>query len=267
MPLLPVLKVKTVWAALCLMLMALWSATAMAAPEFPVLTGRVVDQANLLSPEQEADLTSKLQGLENATSDQLVVVTLDSLQGYEIEEYGYQLGRHWAIGQDGTTANAQGQKLKDNGVLLIVAPNERKVRIEVGYGLEPVLTDAMSGLIIQQAIVPAFRNGDYPGGIIAGTDAILEQLSIDRGVAIQKAQAAAQQSAPAQKMPIWVVILVILFVILFARGWLPFFILDALFRGGGGGGGWSGGGGGGFGGGGFGGGGGGFGGGGASGGW
>jgi len=232
-------------------------------PIFPALTGRVVDQANILPPEVEQDLTLKLQGLEDATSDQLVIVTLNSLDGYDIEDYGYQLGRHWGIGQDGTRANARGNKLKDNGILLIVAPNERSVRIEVGYGLEPVLTDALSGLIIREAILPAFRNGDYAGGIVAGSDLIIEQLSLDRGVAIAKAQAAAQQSARApERPPAWVIILIFIFIALFSRGWLPFFLLGGL--GGGRGGGFGGGG---FGGGGFGGGGGGFGGGGASGRW
>jgi uncharacterized protein len=98
---------------------------ASAEPTFPTLSGRVVDDANLLSPEDEQTLTEELKQLEDKSSDQLVVVTLPSLQGYPIEDFGYRLGRHWGIG----TAKL------DNGVLLIVAPNERKVRIEVGYGL------------------------------------------------------------------------------------------------------------------------------------
>ena len=102
---------------------------------FPTLTGRVVDEANILDPAtQRAALTQKLADLEAKSTDQVVVVTLKSLQGTSIEDYGYQLGRHWQIGQ----------KDKNNGVLLIVAPNERKVRIEVGYGLEGTLTDLVS---------------------------------------------------------------------------------------------------------------------------
>ena len=99
-----------------------------------------------------------MKALEDKSSDQLVVVTLPSLQGYTIEDFGYQLGRHWGIG----TAKL------DNGVLLIVAPNERKVRIEVGYGLEPILTDALTKIIIENAILPRFRAGDFPGGIKDG---------------------------------------------------------------------------------------------------
>ena len=106
------------------------------AQAFPKLAGRVVDQADLLDPAQEAALTAKLEGLETRTNRQLVVATLSSLEGYEISDYGYRLGRVWALGQDG-----KGESEKDNGVILIIAPNERKMRIEVGYGLEPVLTD------------------------------------------------------------------------------------------------------------------------------
>ena len=115
-----------------------------AEPTFPALTGRVVDDANLLDPADEQALTADLKALEDKSSDQVVVVTVPSLQGYAIEDYGYQLGRHWGIGT----------KQLSNGVLLIVAPNERKVRIEVGRGIEPILTDALSKVIIENAILP-----------------------------------------------------------------------------------------------------------------
>lgn len=223
------------------------------AQTFPPLTGRVVDRANILSPAVEQRLTEKFAALEAATTDQVVVVTLDSLQNYEIEEYGYRLGREWGIGQAD----------KDNGVLLIVAPNERKVRIEVGYGLEPVITDALSSVIIQSRILPAFREGRMEAGIEAGADAIVEQLTIDRGVALERAQAAQAQVSAEPDVPVWVIILIVLFLVFFGRGWLPFLFLSSMS---GGGRSWGGGGGGGFGGG-FSGGGGGFGGGGASGGW
>lgn len=145
-----------------LLFLALWLAhappRAAAEPIFPELTGRVVDGAGLLSPPQEAEIAGQLESLEARTTDQVVLVTLPSLQGYPIEEFGYRLGRHWGIGQKG----------KDNGVLLIVAPNERKVRIEVGRGLEGVLPDAIAKIIIANAILPRFRSGDFPGGIEAG---------------------------------------------------------------------------------------------------
>jgi uncharacterized protein len=137
--------------------------------DFPALTGRVVDDANVLDPATRAALDQKLADLEAKSSDQLVVVTLKSLQGTSIEDYGYQLGRHWQIGRKGT----------NNGILLIVAPNERKVRIEVGYGLEGTVTDAVSRLIIENAIIPRFKANDVPGGINRGVDDIISVLTGD----------------------------------------------------------------------------------------
>src|SRR3569833_3244320 len=134
---------------------------ALAAPSFPALSGRVVVVAHILSQQTRDDLDQKLANLESRTSSQLVVASLPSLQGYEISEYGYQLGRAWGSGQ---------AKL-NNGVLFIVAPKERKVRIEVGYGLDPILTDALSEIIIQQAVLPRFRSGDFDGGTQAGVAA------------------------------------------------------------------------------------------------
>ncbi len=155
-----------------------------AAPTFPALTGRVVDDAHMLSPQVQADLTRKLAALEANNSRQLIVVTLPSLQGYDISDYGYQLGRVWGVGQKGT----------NNGALFIIAPNERKVRVEVGYGLEGVLTDAMSNVILQRAVLPRFKAGDMPGGVAAGTDALIEQLGLDPSVAEQRAAQAQQQA-------------------------------------------------------------------------
>ena len=134
---------------------------------FPQLTGRVVDEAGILDPAAKTALESKLAEFETKTTGQLVVVTLKSLQGTSIEDYGYQLGRHWGIGQ----------KEKNSGALLIVVPSERKVRIEVGYGLEGQLTDAVSKLIIENAIVPRFRAGDFAGGINRGVDDIMQALA------------------------------------------------------------------------------------------
>ncbi|MDR3512941.1 MAG: TPM domain-containing protein [Caulobacteraceae bacterium] len=222
------------------------AAPATAAPTFPALTGRVVDDAHVLSPQTQADLTAKLEALEQKAGDQVVVVTLPSLQGYEIEDYGYQLGRAWGIGEKG----------KNNGALFIVAPNERKVRIEVGYGLEPVLTDALTSVILQQAVLPKFRAGDVEGGVVAGTDAIIDQLGLDPAQAKAKADAAARAPAsPPIHIPVIVIVIVVFLLIrLMFRGgfWgmAPFlFMGGGGFRGGGdsfgggGGGGFSGGGG------------------------
>jgi uncharacterized protein len=190
------------------------------APTFPALNGqRVVDDAHVLSAATVSDLTGKLAALEQKNGDQVVVVTLPSLQGYEIEDYGYQLGRAWAIGQKG----------KDNGVIFIVAPNEHKVRIEVGYGLEPVMTDALSSIILQEQVLPKFRTGDVEGGVVAGTDAIISQLGLDPAQAQANAQAAVQQPPAGRPNPIPIIILLVLF----------FFVIRGLFgRWGGGGGLW-----------------------------
>jgi uncharacterized protein len=147
-------------------------------PVFPALTGRIVDEADLLTPQDEAELTATLQALEGTSSDQLVVVTLKSLQGFPIEDFGVRLGRHWGIGQEG----------KDNGVLLIVAPDERKVRIEVGKRLEPLLTDAMSRIIIENSILPGFRRGDFADGIRAGVRDIKDVLLGDADAVKERAR-------------------------------------------------------------------------------
>lgn len=183
-------------ATLMALAIALVALPALAATTFPKLSGRVVDEANLLSPATEAALTQKLEALETTTGRQVVVATLPSLQGLEIEEYGYQLGRAWKLGGEKT----------DDGAVLIVAPNERKVRIEVGYGLEPVLTDALSSVIIQSAILPKFKAGDMEGGVVAGADALIQQLSLPDEVAkAQVAQAAEQPRA--EGPPRWILVL------------------------------------------------------------
>ena len=124
---------------------------------FPALTGRVVDNASLLSVADEARLSGDLAALEQRTSDQLVIVTVPSLDGQTIEAFATALGNHWRIGQ----------RDKDNGVLLVVAPNERKVRIAVGYGLEAILTDSRAQEIIDRHLLPAFRNSEFTAGISA----------------------------------------------------------------------------------------------------
>jgi len=185
-------------ATLMALAIALVALPALAATTFPKLSGRVVDEANLLSPATEAALTQKLEALETTTGRQVVVATLPSLQGLEIEEYGYQLGRAWKLGGEKT----------DDGAVLIVAPNERKVRIEVGYGLEPVLTDALSSVIIQSAILPKFKAGDMEGGVVAGADALIQQLSLPDEVAkAQVAQAAEQPRA--EGPPRWILVLLV----------------------------------------------------------
>lgn len=172
---------------------------------FPTLTGRIVDEAAILDPPTRVALTESLAALESKTTDQLAVVTLKSLQGTSIEDYGYQLGRRWQVGQ----------KDKNNGALLIVAPNERKVRIEVGYGLEGTLTDAISKFIIETSILPRFKAGDFAGGIKRGVEDIVQVLSGDA----EEWQRRAAQSAssnivrPEAEAPIWLGIVLILGIV------------------------------------------------------
>lgn len=153
----------------CLLLpgLLLWAAMLQAAPSFPALSGRVVDEANLMSRKQAHQLTQQLAAFEQRSGIQLVVVSIDTLAGDSIEEYGYQLGRHWGIGQKG----------KNNGVLLLIAQDERKVRIEVGYGLEGALPDAIAANIIQSRILPAFKRGDMVAGIVSGSQGIMQALA------------------------------------------------------------------------------------------
>lgn len=154
------------WRAALLLLAASLMIAPASAQSFPKFTGLVVDAADVLPPEAEAALTQKLEALQKDTKRQLVVATIPDLQGYPIEDYGYKLGRAWGVG------------LKDvnNGAILLVAPNQRKVRVEVGRGMEPILTDALSSVIINRDIVPRFKAGDYPGGIDAGVDALAAQM-------------------------------------------------------------------------------------------
>ncbi|MGE1153738.1 TPM domain-containing protein [Pseudomonas sp. ICMP 460] len=137
---------------------------AQAALTFPALTGRVVDSAQMIDPATREQITQQLQALEQSRGAQVVVVTVPDLQGVPIEDYGYQLGRQWGIGQKG----------KDNGALLIVARDEHKLRIEVGYGLEGVLTDAQSWVIINQVIAPKFKAGNFSQGISDGVAAMVQ---------------------------------------------------------------------------------------------
>jgi len=231
-------------AALLLAFLALAPAQAQT---FPKLTGQVVDGANLLSAEQKADLTAKLAALAQQSGHQVVVVTVPDLQGYEIEDYGYRLGRAWGIGA----------KKVDDGLLLIVAPKERKVRIEVGYGLEPIVTDALSSVIIQNQIVPAFRSGDMAGGIMAGSNALIDILKLpdDQAQARVKSLVGQHQKKEKGGFPIslifWLVVIGFIFVSSIGRrmGGRRYGHSPVILWGPGIGGGWGGGGGGGWGGG------------------
>ncbi|HYC17307.1 MAG TPA: YgcG family protein [Pseudolabrys sp.] len=135
----------------------------------PALTGRVVDQANIIQPATRSAIEQKLADLEAKSGIQIAVATVTSLEGQDIEPYANELFRSWKLGE----------KTKNNGVLLLVAPNEHRVRIEVGYGLEGTLTDALSRVIIANAITPRFKAGDFSGGVSRGVDDIITVLTTD----------------------------------------------------------------------------------------
>jgi uncharacterized protein len=171
---------------------------------FPELTGRIVDQANVLPAATRGALDTKLADLENKSGIQLVVATVASLEDNDVETYANQLFRAWKLGE----------KPKNNGVLLLVAPKERKVRIEVGYGLEGVLTDALSNVIITNQIVPKFKAGDFSGGVERGIDGIIAALTTDTSDWQKKKQVRSdeQDSAFAALLPF---LMVGLFIFIF----------------------------------------------------
>lgn len=180
-------RALAVWRAAMLLMLAGLIVSPASAQTFPKFTGLVVDDANVLPAETRAALTAKLEALQKDTKRQLVVATIPDLQGYPIEEYGYKLGRAWGVG------------LKDvnNGAILFIAPNEpaghRGPRIEVGRGLEPILTDALSSVIINQDMMPRLKAGDIPGAMTAGVDAIAQQLRASPEEAQARLDAATRQ--------------------------------------------------------------------------
>lgn len=189
---------------LSLLLFLFWAGFALAAdPNFPALTGRIVDNANLLDAAARTRIEQKLQAHEAKTSDQVVIATLPSLQGYDIEDFSNRLFRHWQLGE----------KARNNGVLLLVAPNERKVRIEVGYGLEGALTDALSKVIITTAVAPKFKTGDFAGGIEGGVDAILSILAGDAEEWQRRATVRSDDSSFAEDVAVILVMFFIFIVV------------------------------------------------------
>lgn len=134
---------------------------------FPDLTGRVVDNAGILQESTKQKIKTMLKNEEDNSSNQIVVVTLKTLHGYPIENFSLDLARHWGIGQ----------KDKDNGVVLLIAKKERKMRIEVGYGLEGKLTDKISHEIMTYTLTPAFKKGDFNGGVLKAVKEILQAVN------------------------------------------------------------------------------------------
>ena len=160
------------------------------AQTFPALTGPVVDQANVIPDDVEARITGKLTAIKTQSQRQLQVVTVASLESYDITDYANRLFRSWQLGD----------KARNDGVMLLIAPGERRMRIEVGYGMEPIITDGFSFLVINKIITPKFKVGDLPGGIEAGTDALITQMTLPPEQAAQiGAQANVQQRQQAKR--------------------------------------------------------------------
>ena len=205
------------WLSAALLLIC--AAVSLAAANFPALTGRVVDSAQIIDAGSRAGIEQKLQDLESKSGIQLVVATVKSLEGQDIETYANKLFRTWQLGE----------KAKNNGVLLLVAPNERKVRIEVGYGLEGTLTDALSSVIISNALLPRFKSGDFTGGIARGVDDIIAVLTTDSSDWQQRASLRAD-SSPKTDPVNWAIfggIVVLVFLLIWSPAfrWLFFNIV------------------------------------------
>ncbi len=188
-----------------------------AAANFPALQGRVTDQANIISQATKTSLEEKLKNLEDKSSIQFVVATVRSLDGSDIESYANELFRAWKLGV----------AKKNNGVLFLIAPIERKMRIEVGYGLEGILTDAVSSVILSTAVAPRFKAGDFNGGIEKGVDAIIDVLSGDTSEWTKRAASRNLSNELDDVLPLLVFLLFLFILIYMSRN----------ARGGGGGGG------------------------------
>jgi uncharacterized protein len=206
--------------AVALALLLLWAAAVLAL-NFPALTGRVVDQANIIPAETRGAIAAKLAELEAKSGIQLVVATVPSLEGEEIEPYANQLFRTWQLGE----------KDKNNGVLLLVAPNQRRVRIEVGYGLEGTLTDALSKVIIANAITPRFKAGNFGDGIARGVDYIITVLTTDESEWHKRPSLRLDQGQAPEPASWFLVALLIAFITMFiVSPGFRWFVLNVLLN-------------------------------------
>ena len=192
-------RLAVAWLAVAAALTIAWAAN-----DFPTLTGRVVDQAGVLSATTRADLDRKLASLEQKSGIQLVVATVATLGGQEIEPYANDLFRQWKLGE----------AKKNNGVLFLIAPKQHRVRIEVGYGLEGTLTDAISKIIILNAVAPRFKAGDFDGGVSRGVDDIITVLTTDSSEWQKKPDLrAVDNSSTLDEIVPFLIFLVIMFIV------------------------------------------------------
>jgi uncharacterized protein len=192
----------------CFVAAFLAAAAALAAAPTPSLTGRVVDQAGELSDSDEQAISALSESHEQKTGDQIVVVTVKSLDGLAIEQYSMALARAWGLGQ----------KDKNNGILLLIAPSEREVRIEVGYGLEGALPDAVAKLIIDSSILPRFRADDIAGGAKRGVEDIVAVLEGDAEAYAEEAKHRIQNDGGVAVIVIFFIVLIFSFLLLGGGG-------------------------------------------------
>ncbi|MCX7895559.1 MAG: TPM domain-containing protein [Thermoanaerobaculum sp.] len=171
--------------------------------EVPFLAGRVNDLAGLLDEASREQLEQRLAQIEQSTGAQVVVLTIPSLEGEDLEDYAHRVASTWQLGQKG----------KDNGVLFLIAKGERKMRLEVGYGLESVLPDALARRILDQLVKPAFRAGDFAGGISAGVEAVARAI---QGESVPKPAATgpSQDRSMGTKLPFFVVFFTIFILVI-----------------------------------------------------
>jgi uncharacterized protein len=186
-------------ACVLFMIAFLCAAPAWADPNFPALSGPVVDAANILSADDEVILDNKIRSLKDKSGHQMNIATVPSLEGYDISDYGNRLFRFWKLGD----------KTANDGVLILVAPSERKVRIEVGYGLEGDMTDAISSVIINHDMIPRFKSGDWSGGLVLGVDDVEKVIGGDGEQIVQRVQ---NQSAP--DIENWIPIIIFIFIMI-----------------------------------------------------
>ena len=195
------------------------SAFAQSKKPVPALSGRIVDQAVMMSAQGRAQLIAALEAHEQKTGNQIAVLTIPSLNGEVLEDYSLRVARKWALGQ----------KDLNNGVLFLIAKNDRKMRIEVGYGLEGTLTDAISSFIIRQTVRPLFKQGLFNGGIVAGTGQVIEVLEADEAALDTWKQRAKKKKGGGD--PNWPIVLFIaLWAMIFFGGFVSSFLVRTFGR-------------------------------------
>ncbi|HKW02813.1 MAG TPA: TPM domain-containing protein [Vicinamibacterales bacterium] len=195
--------------AAVIVLLALAAARPALAQSLPALTGPVNDFAHVIDADSARELDRRIRALETTTRDAIVVVTVDSYAPYgSIEEYAVKLFERAGIGQ----------RNQDNGLLIVMAIKERRVKIEVGYGLEEYITDGYAGDTIRQAMLPEFRAGRYGAGFVAGTTRLIQRIAEKRGVTVPDLPVAARSREQDDgQFPIGAIIFIVIIILMFIR--------------------------------------------------